>query len=127
MRVTNDVGVDAIIDFIGGDYLARNLRSLRPGGTLVQFGILSGQTEAPIPLNLLLHNHLRLVGTVMKSRSTGEKRAMVSRFARQGLPLFASGALRPLVDKIYPLAHAADAHRRMEVGGGFGKIVLKVV
>ncbi|RWC86335.1 MAG: NAD(P)H-quinone oxidoreductase [Mesorhizobium sp.] len=121
---TGGTGVDAVIDFVGGDYLAKNLRSLRPGGVLVQVGILSGQNDAVIPLNLVLHNHLRLVGTVMKSRTAAEKRAMVQRFAALALPLFAAGRLRPLIDHVFPLAEAADAHRRMEAGGGFGKIVL---
>lgn len=125
-RLTNHRGVDAVIDFVGGDYLPRNLRSLRPGGTLVQVGLLSGQHATSIPLNLLLHNHLRLVGTVMKSRGVDEKRAMVRRFSEGFLPLFESGGLKPLVDEVFPLARAADAHRSVERGGGFGKVVLVV-
>lgn len=125
-RLTDHRGVDVVIDFVGGDYLPRNLRSLRPGGTLVQVGILSAQHATSIPLNLLLHNHLRLMGTVMKSRSMDEKRAMVRRFAEGFLPLFASGGLKPLVDRVFPLELAADAHRSVERGGGFGKVVLVV-
>lgn len=125
-RLTDHRGVDTVIDFVGGDYLPRNLRSLRPGGTLVQVGILSGQQVASIPLNLLLHNHLRLVGTVMKSRGLDEKRAMVRRFSEDFLPLFMSGGLKPLVDRVFPLERAVDAHRSVERGGGFGKVVLAV-
>lgn len=125
-RLTDRRGADAVIDFVGGDYLPRNLRSLRPGGTLVQVGILSGQHAPSIPLNLLLHNHLRLVGTVMKSRGVDEKRAMVRRFSEGFLPLFESGGLKPLVDEVFPLARAADAHRSVERGGGFGKVILAV-
>ncbi|MEW6256761.1 MAG: NAD(P)H-quinone oxidoreductase [Pseudomonadota bacterium] len=123
---TGGRGVDVIVDFVGGDYLARNVRSLAPGGRLVQVGLLGGQDTAAIPLALVLHNHLRLIGTVMKSRSSAEKRAMVRRFAEGALPLFADGRLKPLVGKVFPLSEAADAHRCMEAGGGFGKIVLQV-
>jgi len=123
---TADVGVDAVIDFVGDAYLALNLRSLRPGGTLVQVGLLSGAEQATIPLNLLLHNHLRLQGTVMKSRDLVEKRAMIERFAALILPLLAAGRLRPLIHATFPLEKADDAHRLMEAGGGFGKIVLTV-
>ncbi|QTL05599.1 NAD(P)H-quinone oxidoreductase [Aquabacter sp. L1I39] len=123
---TQGRGVDVIVDFVGGDYLARNLRSLAPGGRLVQMGLLGGKDSAEIPLGLVLHNHLRLIGTVMKSRSSEEKRAMVRRFAEGALPLFADGKLKPIVGKVFPLAEAADAHRFMEAGGGFGKIVLQV-
>lgn len=123
---TGGHGVDVIVDFVGGDYLARNLRSLAPGGRLVQVGLLSGQDTASIPLLVLLHNHLRLIGTVMKSRTVEEKRAMVQRFAEGALPMFADGRLKPLVGKVFPLAQAAEAHRAMEAGGGLGKIVLNV-
>lgn len=123
---TGGRGVDVIVDFVGGDYLGRNLRSLAPGGRLVQVGLLSGQDTASIPLSVLLHNHLRLIGTVMKSRTVEEKRAMVHRFAEGALPMFADGRLAPLVGKVFPLAQAAEAHRAMEAGGGLGKIVLKV-
>lgn len=120
-------GVDAVIDFIGGDYLAPNLRSLKPGGTLVQVGILGGADDALFPLNLLLHNHLTIRGTVMKSRPAEEKRAMVERFAQIAWPLIADGHVKPLIYADFPLDQAANAHRLMEVGGGFGKIVLMCV
>ncbi|MCQ8240091.1 NAD(P)H-quinone oxidoreductase [Rhizosaccharibacter radicis] len=119
-----DQGVDAVIDFVGGAFLGPNLRCLRPGGTLVQVGILSGEAEAAIPLNLLLHNHLRIQGTVMKSRTAEEKRAMVRRFEEVAMPLFRQGRLRPLVHAVLPLTAAAEAHRMMERGGILGKIIL---
>ncbi|MDQ0350182.1 NAD(P)H-quinone oxidoreductase [Ancylobacter vacuolatus] len=125
-EATGGNGVDVIVDFVGGDYLPRNLRSLAPGGRLVQVGLLGGQDTASIPLSVLLHNHLRLIGTVMKSRTPDEKRAMVRRFAEGALPMFADGRLKPLVGKVFPFAQAAEAHCAMEAGGGFGKIVLKV-
>ncbi len=51
---------------------------------------------------------------------------MVRRFSETALPLFAAGKIRPLVDEVFPLAAAAEAHRRMERGGGFGKILLAI-
>lgn len=123
---TGGRGVDVVVDFVGGDYLARNLRSLAPGGRLVQVGLLGGQDSTTIPLAVLLHKHLRLIGTVMKSRMPEEKRAMVRRFVDGALPMFGDGRLRPLVGKVFPLSEAAEAHRWMEAGGGFGKIVLSV-
>ena len=123
---TGGRGADVIVDFVGGDYLARNLRSLAPGGRLVQVGLLGGQDNTTIPLSVLLHNHLRLIGTVMKSRTAEEKRAMVRRFTEGALPMFADGRLKPLVGKVFQLAEAVQAHRYMEAGGGFGKIVLNV-
>jgi NADPH2:quinone reductase len=116
-------GVDLIIDFVGGSYLARNIRSLAPGGRLVQVGLLGRDDNAIIPLGTVLHNHLQLFGTVMKSRSRAEKRAMIQRFRDQVLPLM-STEIQPVVGSLYPLSAASEAHRRMEAGGVFGKIVL---
>ncbi|MCM2449712.1 NAD(P)H-quinone oxidoreductase [Agrobacterium vitis] len=116
-------GVDLIIDFVGGSYLARNIRSLAPGGRLVQVGLLGRDDNAIIPLDLVLHNHLRLIGTVMKSRSRAEKRAMVRRFREQALPMTGQ-VLKPVIGAVYPLAATSEAHRRMEAGGLFGKIVI---
>ncbi|WP_113406827.1 NAD(P)H-quinone oxidoreductase [Rhizobiales bacterium] len=121
--VTASRGVDLIIDFVGGSYLARNIRSLAPGGRLVQVGLLGRDDNAIIPLDIMLHNHLQLMGTVMKSRSRDEKRTMVRRFRDHVLPMMGK-ELKLIVGAVYPLSAASEAHRRMEVGGVFGKIVL---
>ncbi|MBB3444441.1 zinc-binding dehydrogenase [Rhizobium sp. BK379] len=116
-------GVDLIIDFVGGSYLARNIRGLAPGGRLVQVGLLGRDKNAIIPLDIVLHNHLQLMGTVMKSRSRSEKRAMIGRFREQVLPRVGH-ELKPVIGATYSLAAVSDAHRRMEAGGLFGKVVL---
>lgn len=121
--VTASRGVDLIIDFVGGSYLARNIRSLAPGGRLVQVGLLGRDDNAIIPLGTVLHNHLQVLGTIMKSRSRGEKRAMIQRLKDQVLPMMGK-ELQPVVGALFPLSAASDAHRRMEAGGVFGKIVL---
>jgi len=125
MQATGGRGVDVVIDFVGGPYLERNLRALAEGGRLVQVGVLGG-AQGVLPLDLLLHRYLRIIGTVMKSRSLEDKVAMTSRFRERWLGAFESGALHPIVDRIFPLAQAADAHRAMEASGNFGKIVLSV-
>jgi len=126
MQATGGRGVDVVIDFVGGPYLERNLRALAEGGRLVQVGVLGG-AQGVLPLDLLLHRYLRIIGTVMKSRSLEDKVAMTSRFRERWLEAFESGALHPIVDRIFPLAQAADAHRAMEASGNFGKIVLSVL
>lgn len=122
---TQGRGVDVIVDFIGVPNLDRNVRSMNYGGRLVQVGIMGGAAGARLPLDLLLYRHLRIIGTVMKSRAQEVKHAMVARFGDAWLPHFASGAIKPVIDSIYPLEEAAQAHRRMENGGSFGKIILK--
>lgn len=121
---TNQCGVDVIIDFNGAPYLERNVRSLAVGGRLVQVGLMGGASGGVIPLDRLLFRHLKIIGTVMKSRTAETKQAMTKRFADSSLEHFADGRLKPMLDRQCPLAAAADAHRRMESGESVGKIVL---
>ena len=125
-EATAGVGVDVVVDFIGAPYLERNLLALSPGGRLIQVGALGG-TEGSLPIGLLIHQHLRIVGTVMKSRSLEEKIAMTARFRDRWAERFLSGLIEPVVDRVFPLEDAADAHRYMEASGNVGKIILAVL
>lgn len=118
-------GVDVIIDFVGAPYFSRNLKSLAKGGRLVQVGILGGGGEVGLTLEDVLYRHLQIIGTVMKSRSQPEKHAMVRRFREHWLDRFSGrGCLEPVVDSTFPLAQAAQAHRKMEAALNVGKIIL---
>lgn len=118
-------GVDVVIDFIGEPYFARNIASLANGGRLVQVGILGGGGEVTLKLEDILYRHLQIIGTVMKSRTQQEKHAMIRRFREHWLERFeGAGSLEPVVDSTFPLARAADAHRRMESSENIGKIIL---
>ena len=125
LEATRGRGVEVVIDFIGAPYLERNLKALAEGGRLVQVGALGG-TKATLPIDLVIHRYLHIVGTVMKSRSFEEKVAMTRRFRDRWLAAFTTGTLHPLVDRVFPLAEAAEAHRCMEAGGNFGKIILEM-
>lgn len=121
---TGGKGVDVVIDFVGGPYLERNVRSLAEGGRMVVVGLLGGAAGAALPMDALLFRHLQIFGTVMKSRPPEIKQAMVQRFAQRWLPALAAGTIRPVIDSSFPLADAAAAHRRMESGASVGKILL---
>jgi putative PIG3 family NAD(P)H quinone oxidoreductase len=125
--LTDGRGVDVVIDFVGAHNFDRNIRSLAYGGRLVQVGLMGGGGDAAasvLPLDVLLFRHLRIFGTVMKSRPLADKRAMTERFAQHCLPMFADRRLAPVIDKVFPFAEAADAHQRMEQNLNVGKIVL---
>lgn len=122
---TDGQGVDVIIDFVGEPYFTRNIQSLAKGGRLVQVGILGGGGAVGLRLEDILYRHLQIIGTVMKSRTQPEKHAMVKRFREHWLDRFeGGGSLVPVVDSIFPLAQAADAHRKMEASLNVGKIIL---
>lgn len=124
-EATGGRGVDVIVDFIGAPNLEHNIRSLNYGGRLVQVGIMGGVADAKLPLDVLLYRHLRIMGTVMKSRAQEVKHAMVQRFGEVWLGHFADGSIRPVIDSSFPLDQAPEAHRRMETGASFGKIILR--
>ena len=69
---------------------------------------------------------MRVHGTVLRSRPIEEKIALTNQIKRHVLPLIASGAIKPVVDTVFPLAEAAEAHRHMESNANFGKIILSV-
>lgn len=124
---TGQRGVDVVIDFIGAPYFAKNIAALAHGGRLIQVGLLGGGGEVGVKLEDILYRHLRIIGTVMKSRTPAEKHAMTRRFRDHWLDRFARGTdLTPIVDSTFPLARAADAHRRMESSANVGKIILTI-
>ncbi len=118
-------GIDTVLDVIGGEETNRNLAVVRPQGTIVQVGLMGGG-RASVELGLLLTKRVRWVGTVLRARPVEEKIAISRRFAAEVLPLFTVGRLRPVIDRRFPLAGVADAHRHMEADANVGKVILDV-
>lgn len=125
LEVTDGHGADVILDHIGGPYLERNVKALAVGGRLAQIGVMGGR-KGELDLARVLVNRLTVVGSVLRPRSVEEKAAIVAAFTRDAMPHFASGRIAPVIHRIYPLEQAADAHRAMEAGEHFGKLVLAV-
>jgi putative PIG3 family NAD(P)H quinone oxidoreductase len=122
-NLTDKRGVDVILDHIGADYLERNMKSLALAGTLMLIGVMGG-VKAELNLATMMVKRQRIIGSVLRSRPLAEKAAIIEKFEADVLPLLASGKIEPLIDARFPLADAAQAHRLMEKGGHFGKIVL---
>jgi putative PIG3 family NAD(P)H quinone oxidoreductase len=123
--VTEKKGADVILDHIGARYLAPNMNSLASGGRLVIIGVMSG-IKAELNLALMMVKRQQIIGSVLRSRPAQEKAAIVQQFSQRALPCIADGRARPIVERIFPLSEAAQAHALMEAGGHFGKIVLSV-
>lgn len=120
---TGGGGVDVILDMVGGDYLDRNLRLLRAGGRLAIIAFLhGGRSEADfVPV---LTRGLTVFGATLRPRGVAEKGAIAAALEESVWPLLAEGRIAPVLDRTYPLAEAEKAHRRMESGAHFGKILL---
>ena len=121
---TDDAGMDVILDLVGGPYLAADIASAARQARIMLIGLMAGRTAASLDLGAVLNKRLTIRGTVLRSRSDEEKAAVTSAFARDVVPLLASGAVRPVVDRVFPLAQIAEAHRLMESNATFGKLVL---
>ncbi len=118
-------GADLILDMVGGDYIARNLRALADDGRLVQIAFLQGP-KAELNFAQIMTRRLTVTGSTLRPQSDLAK-ARIARVLRAHLwPLIAAGAVRPVIDSEYPLAKAAAAHARMESSAHVGKIVLRV-
>lgn len=118
-------GVDVILDFVGAQYAEKHSKLLRPNGRWILIGSMSG-AMAHLDLNLIRAKRLQLKGCAMRTQPQAEKRNIAERFRSRFLPLFATGALKPILDSVYPLREAAKAHQRMEANLNTGKIILEV-
>jgi len=122
---TGGRGADVILDIVGADYLERNLRVLAVDGRLVQIAVQSG-AKATIDLARVMTRRLTITGSTLRPRSIDEKAAIADQLRAHVWPLVASGALAPVIDSVFPLAQAADAHRRLESGAHIGKVMLTI-
>jgi putative PIG3 family NAD(P)H quinone oxidoreductase len=115
--------VDVVLDPVGAASFAGDLRVLKTGGRIVILATMSG-SEAGLDLALLMKKRARIVGSTLRARSRAEKATIVSRFKDEILPGFASGALRVVVDAVFPSARAAEAFQRMRENRNVGKILI---
>jgi len=122
---TGGRGVDVVLELVGGGYVAEDLACLAPRGRIVVVGTMGGG-HAEVDLPRLMRKRAELRGTVLRTRPLEEKILAARALERHLAPLFARGVLRPVVDRVLPLAQAADAHRRMQSNATFGKIVLEI-
>jgi NADPH:quinone reductase len=122
---TGGRGADVVLELVGGAYLAEDLACLALGGRIVVVGMMSG-TVAEVNLATLMHRRAEIRGTVLRARPLEEKILVGRALEKHLVPLFESGALRPVVDRVLPLAQAAEAHRALQSDETFGKIVLEV-
>jgi tumor protein p53-inducible protein 3 len=124
-ELTDGRGVDVILDCVGAGYLEANVGLLAAKGRLVIIGLMGG-AKGDINLALVVGKRLRVIGTVLRTRSLDEKLALTDGVRREVLPALANGALRPVIDSVYSLADGAAAHAKVAANENFGKVVLRV-
>ncbi len=123
--LTENRGVDVILDMVGGDYVDRELQVLAEGGRLVFISYLRGR-EATVDIDQVMRRRLVLTGSTLRARSIEFKAAIARSLRERVWPLLESGRVRPVVHAVFSLEQAAQAHAMMEGGMHIGKIVLQV-
>lgn len=118
-------GVDVILDMIGGDYFPKHLKLLAMDGRLIHISTLHGN-EVTSDLRSIMVKRLVITGSTLRWRSVAEKTALRDQVEEQVWPLIEAGRIRPVVDRVFPLDQASEAHKRMHSSEHIGKLLLQI-
>jgi NADPH2:quinone reductase len=122
-QLTNNKGVNVILDMIGGDYTPGNIQSLAEEGRLVMINAMKGK-DVQIDLSQVMRKRLIITGSMLRSREIEFKSVIARNLEKHIWPLLASGKIKPIIHSVFPAENAADAHQLMESNDHIGKIVL---
>jgi NADPH:quinone reductase-like Zn-dependent oxidoreductase len=123
--ITGKRGVDVVLDMVGGDYIAKNLRCIALEGRLVIIAFLHG-SRAEVDWMPIMLKRLTVTGSTMRASPAARKSAIAQSLRDRVWPLFEAGRLKPVIYRVFPLAEAAAAHALMESSTHVGKIILEV-
>ena len=118
-------GIDIILDCVGGAYLEKNLAVLNPYGRLIVIGVLGG-TNASLDMAAVLMKSLTMKGTRLRARPLDEKVAITHQFRDRIWPLLVAGKIAPVVDRVFPISSANEAHDYVKENRNIGKVILEV-
>jgi NADPH2:quinone reductase len=124
-RLTGGAGVNVVLDFVGATYLQQNLEALATWGRIVFLATMGG-AQANINLGLVMGKRASLKGVTLRTRTLEEKMAVTRRFAAHVLPLLATGKVKPVIERVYPLEQIGQAHAEMGENRNFGKLVVTI-
>ena len=123
--LTNDHGVDVILDMVGGDYLPREINCLADDGRIAIIATLGG-AKATLDVGQVLRRRLTVTGSTLRPRSVAFKSAIAAHLRQRVWPLFEAGAIKPVIYETFPLEQASKAHALMESSQHVGKIMLQI-
>ena len=118
--------LEVIIDILGAPQLSTHFKLLTKGGRLFSLAMMEGNTAESLKISAILMKHLRWSGATLRGQSTEEKAIIIKGVRERFWPHFATGALRPVIDCVFPLEDAQKAHQRMQERLHIGKILLEV-
>ena len=118
-------GADVILDPVGASYLAENLEALTLNGRLVLIGLMGG-SRSEIDLAKLMMKRLRVVGSTLRARPLEEKASIMAELGQYVWPKISQGEIVPIIQQVFPIQAAREAHELVASDGTIGKVVLKV-
>lgn len=124
-KITNNQGVDVILDMVGGDYFPRHISCLAVDGRLIHIGLQKG-LKAEINLLPVMLKRLTITGSTLRARNDAFKLEIANKLKQTVWPLLSSGTIKPVIHSTFPLTQASQAHALMESGQHIGKIVLEI-
>jgi len=124
LQETGGRGVDRILDIVGADYLDSHLRCLAHDGRLVIIGRMGSTVDSPLSLGLLMMKRLTVAGTTLRARPHEQKAEIVRAVRDNVWPLIAQRRILPVIDSVFSMKDAADAHRLLASGRTVGKVLL---
>ena len=124
-QFTGGLGVDLILDMVGGDYIKRNIEALRQNGRMISIAFLQG-SKVEIDFMPVLRKWLTITGSTLRPRSVAEKQKIAEQLFESVWPLLETGKVKPEIAEVFPLNDAEKAHELMEASTHIGKIVLTV-
>jgi NADPH2:quinone reductase len=122
-QLTNNKGVNVILDMIGGNYTPGNIQSLAEEGRLVMINTMKGK-DVQVDLSQVMRKRLIITGSMLRAREIAFKAAIAQNLEKYIWPLLAAGKIKPVIHSVFPANEAAKAHELMESGEHMGKIVL---
>jgi putative PIG3 family NAD(P)H quinone oxidoreductase len=123
-ELTDGRGADVVLDIMGASYLGQNMDAVATDARIVAIG-MQGGTYTDIDLGVMMRRRMSLISTSLRARPAKQKAAIVAAFAADVVPALAAGTITAVIDRVLPLADAAEAHQLMGAGAVVGKIVLE--
>lgn len=123
--LTDDKGINMVLDMIAGDYFPKNMKILAEEGRLLQIAIQQG-AKSEINLWTVMMKRLLITGSTLRARSDEFKAAIARQLEKKVWPLIESGKIKPVIYQVLPLAEAEEAHRIMARSEHIGKLILQI-
>jgi putative PIG3 family NAD(P)H quinone oxidoreductase len=123
--LTGKRGVNVILDMVGGDYIEKNIRCLALEGRMAFIAFLQG-SKVMTEWRHVMMKRLTITGSTLRASPSARKAEIAQSLRDKVWPLFPAGKLKPVINRVFPLAQAAQAHRLMESSAHIGKIMLEV-